>query len=57
VVHTYDKLLGHDAAASGGQAVKRKRFSMSLFVIYFGLKRKHPSSSTTPSSSARATRS
>ena len=43
VVHTYGTLLrdterGRDAAA----ALKRKRHSMSLFVIYFGLKRHRP---------------
>jgi phytoene desaturase len=43
VVHTYDKLLREDRRGqAAARAVKRKRFSMSLFVIYFGLKRKHP---------------
>jgi phytoene desaturase len=43
VVHTYDKLLRLDRRGqAAAKAVKRKRFSMSLFVIYFGLKRKHP---------------
>lgn len=37
VVHTYDKLLGHTARGRKEAAsLKRKRFSMSLFVIYFG---------------------
>jgi phytoene desaturase len=43
IVHTYDKLLkcdprGRQAAA----AVKRKRFSPSLFVVHFGLKTPQP---------------
>jgi phytoene desaturase len=43
VVHTYDRLLREDArGVAAAKAVKKKRFSMSLFVIYFGLKRKHP---------------
>ena len=43
VVHTYDKLL-RDTARGPAQAakLKRKRHSMSLFVIYFGLKRHRP---------------
>lgn len=43
VVHTYQSLL---AATDRGQAVARsltrKRFSNSLFVVYFGLKRQYP---------------
>jgi len=43
LVHTYGKLLAGDRR---GQAVarglKRKRFSPSLFVLHFGLKRPHP---------------
>ena len=43
VVHTYDKLLGQTArGAKYAGALKRKRFSMSLFVIYFGLKTHRP---------------
>ncbi|MDP8916645.1 MAG: phytoene desaturase [Pseudomonadota bacterium] len=43
VVHTYDRLLREDARGrAAARAVKRKRFSMSLFVVYFGLRRKHP---------------
>jgi len=43
VVHTYDTLLADEPlAASTARSLKRKRFSMSLFVIYFGLKREHP---------------
>ncbi|MGR3362779.1 MAG: phytoene desaturase [Maritimibacter harenae] len=39
VVHTYDKLLGGTRRGkSYAKALKRKRFSMSLFVTYFGLK-------------------
>lgn len=39
VVHTYDKLLRNSEVARGKAAsLKKKRFSMSLFVIYFGLK-------------------
>lgn len=39
VVHTYDKLLRNDALAQRKAAgLKKKRFSMSLFVIYFGLR-------------------
>jgi len=43
VVHTYERLLGH--APRGRQAaaqLKRRRFSMSLFVVHFGLKRPQP---------------
>jgi len=43
VVHTYAKLLrGHPRGRAEGVAMGRKRHSMSLFVIYFGLKRQHP---------------
>ncbi|MEH6389574.1 MAG: phytoene desaturase, partial [Pseudomonas profundi] len=38
VVHTYDHLLrGHPRGPRNARSLKRKRFSMSLFVIYFGL--------------------
>ena len=38
VVHTYDRLLrGHPRGPRNAHALKQKRFSMSLFVIYFGL--------------------
>ena len=41
VVHTYDKLLGHHPRGRKQSAnLRRKRFSMSLFVLYFGLRRK-----------------
>src|SRR3546814_19909201 len=42
VVNTYKQLLGHEQR--GREEAKRlsgKRFSMSLFVIHFGLKRRH----------------
>lgn len=43
VVHTYDKLLGAtQRGRSAASAMKRKRFSNSLFVTYFGLKTPHP---------------
>ena len=43
VVHTYDKLLaGHARGRQEGKRLKGKRFSNSLFVIHFGLKRPQP---------------
>ncbi len=43
VMHTYGKLLqAEPRAAATAASLKRKRYSMSLFVIYFGLKREHP---------------
>ncbi len=43
VATTYRKLLGETAMARPtARALERKRWSMSLFVIYFGLKRQHP---------------
>lgn len=42
VVHTYGRLLGHHPrGARQAATLKRKRFSMSLFVLYFGLSRQH----------------
>ncbi len=42
IVHTYDKLLKNDPRGkSRGRSLKRMRFSNSLFVVYFGLKKKH----------------
>jgi phytoene desaturase len=39
VVHTYDKLLRrNEVAGRKAASLKKRRFSMSLFVIYFGLK-------------------
>jgi phytoene desaturase len=43
VVHTYGRLLGdvrRGRAAAG--RLKRRRFSPSLFVVHFGLERRHP---------------
>ncbi len=43
IVHTYDKLLkGHKRGQKAAKALKRKRFSPSLFVLYFGVKREYP---------------
>ena len=43
VVHTYSHLLrGHPRSARTGRALQRKRFSNSLFVIYFGVNRRYP---------------
>ncbi len=43
VVHTYAHMLrGTARGESQGKALAKKRHSMSLFVIYFGLKNKHP---------------
>jgi phytoene desaturase len=42
VVHTYAKLLGaHPRGAAQGEALRKKRFSNSLFVLYFGLDHHH----------------
>jgi phytoene desaturase len=43
VVHTYANLLrGSDRGRVMARRLANKRFSMSLFVVYFGLKRQHP---------------
>jgi phytoene desaturase len=43
VVHTYATLLsGTPRGEAAAKSLKRKKFSMSLFVIYFGLKRHRP---------------
>ena len=43
IVHTYDHLLrGTVRGRSVGRSLKRRRFSPSLFVGHFGLKRAHP---------------
>ena len=43
VVHTYAKLLaGNDRGEAMARRLTRKRFSNSLFVVYFGLKRQYP---------------
>lgn len=42
IVHTYEKLLGKTPRGRKmGDAMKRKRFSMSLFVTYFATNRKY----------------
>jgi len=43
VVHTYQTLLAdHPRGRSQGRALAGKRHSISLFVLYFGLKTQHP---------------
>lgn len=43
VVHTYTQLLrGHDRGKRYGKELKKKSHSMSLFVLYFGLKTTRP---------------
>ncbi|MEM9600571.1 MAG: phytoene desaturase family protein, partial [Pseudomonadota bacterium] len=43
VVHTYKQLLrGHARGKSYGHSLVKKNHSMSLFVLYFGLKTQHP---------------
>ncbi|MEM6413419.1 MAG: phytoene desaturase [Pseudomonadota bacterium] len=43
IVHTYDRLLKKThRGQTFAPRIKGKRFSNSLFVVYFGLKRKHP---------------
>lgn len=47
VLHTYDQLLGHSARGrKQARTLRKKTWSMSLFVIYFGLKRQHPQLTT-----------
>ncbi len=42
IVHSYEKLLGRSArGVQMSKSLKGKRFSNSLFVAYFGLKRRH----------------
>ncbi len=42
VIHTYRTLLeDHPAAQQEANRLERKRFSMSLFVAYFGVRRRH----------------
>jgi len=42
VLHTYDKLLGHtERGQKQKKKLQKRKWSMSLFVIYFGLKRVH----------------
>ncbi|MGY6555780.1 MAG: phytoene desaturase [Wenzhouxiangella sp.] len=43
VLHTYGHLLGHtERGQQQKKALSKRSWSMSLFVIYFGLKRIHP---------------
>ena len=43
VVHTYQRMLRDEPAVSSyGRRLARSRHSMSLFLVYFGLKRQHP---------------
>jgi len=43
VLHTYGKLLGHtERGHKQKKKLEKRSWSMSLFVIYFGLKRVHP---------------
>ena len=43
VLHTYEKLLGHtERGQKQKKKLQKRKWSMSLFVIYFGLKRVHP---------------
>lgn len=43
VVHTYKQLLrDHDRGKKYGKSLAKKSHSMSLFVLYFGLKTTHP---------------
>lgn len=43
IVHTYGQLLSeHPRGRAVGRRLKRRRFSPSLFVVHFGLKRPHP---------------
>lgn len=43
VVHTYERLLGHvPRGAAEAARLKGKRYSMSLFVVHFGLRRPQP---------------
>jgi phytoene desaturase len=43
VVHTYGRLLGHESwGRRQARRLRRRRFSMSLFLIYFGTRTKHP---------------
>ncbi len=43
IVHTYASLLGAtDRGRSEARRLTRKRYSNSLFVVYFGLKRQYP---------------
>ena len=44
VVHTYDRLLGHESSVKTTRnRLHRMAYSMSLFLIYFGTRRQYPS--------------
>jgi len=43
IVHTYERLLsGTPRGRAGARSLKRKRFSPSLFVTYFGVRKTYP---------------
>jgi len=43
VVHTYEHLLRDSVRGqAAARSLRRRRFSMSLFVVHFGLRRQHP---------------
>jgi phytoene desaturase len=43
VVHTYRALLGHESRLAGARRrIEKKAYSMSLFLIYFGVKKTYP---------------
>lgn len=43
VMHTYGKLLGHEPRLEGRRkSLSAMKYSMSLFLIYFGTKKKYP---------------
>jgi phytoene desaturase len=43
VVHTYGDLLGREARGRDeAERLRRQRFSMSLFLVYFGTRRRYP---------------
>jgi len=43
VVHTYKALLGHEPrGVAAAASLEKMRHSMSLFLIYFGTRRRHP---------------
>ena len=43
VVHTYDRLLRHEPRARpAAKRLRRRRYSMSLFLVYFGTRTRHP---------------
>ena len=43
VVHTYERLLGHhEAGARAARRLKRMKHGMSLFLVYFGTRKRYP---------------